>query len=354
MRISGGNDQGNRSQSGFDRLAQQEARKAEKQDQREARRAERKEARQEREIAREAARSERQEKREAMRPAPRPIPVEPDGGIGDGAGPIPFPPEATTLAIGEEDGGGGSFPNDPDGPFPIGGKPIPVEPDGGIGDGAGPIPIDGQPMPVEPDGGIGDGAGPIPFPPEATTLAVGEEDGGGGPFPEDPDGPFPIGGSPMPVEPGGGIGDGAGPIPIGGQPIPVEPDGGIGDGAGPIPIGPTTPIDGPSRGGGLLFLYSLGPNSIGATNVTLNTDGAGTITGPGVDLTLSGGGYNAEGSWVASAGKGSINGDAVTLEQNPDGNAFVASGPGGLADQVSAWISGGRELTAKVIAVAQP
>ena len=82
-----------------------------------------------------------------------PMPVEPDGGIGDGAG----PPEATTLAIGEEDGGGGA------------------------------------PMPVEPDGGIGDGAGPPPF--EATTLALGEEDGGGsfdpGAFPEDPDGPFP-------------------------------------------------------------------------------------------------------------------------------------------------------------------
>ncbi len=36
--------------------------------------------------------------------------------------------------------------------------PFPVEPDGGIGDGAEPLP-DG-PIPVEPDGGIGDGAGP--------------------------------------------------------------------------------------------------------------------------------------------------------------------------------------------------
>ena len=51
--------------------------------------------------------------------------------------------------------------------------PIPVEPDGGIGD---------TPIPVEPDGGIGD--------------------------------------TPIPVEPDGGIGD---------TPIPVEPDGGIGD-----------------------------------------------------------------------------------------------------------------------------
>lgn len=48
------------------------------------------------------------------------------------------------------------------------GEPIPVEPDGGIGDGAQPLPgsddagKDDKPIPVEPDGGIGDGAGPIP------------------------------------------------------------------------------------------------------------------------------------------------------------------------------------------------
>ncbi|MEX0297774.1 MAG: hypothetical protein AB3N28_01795 [Kordiimonas sp.] len=42
------------------------------------------------------------------------------------------------------------------------GEPIPVEPDGGIGDGAKPLPSDPDPIPVEPDGGIGDGAGPIP------------------------------------------------------------------------------------------------------------------------------------------------------------------------------------------------
>lgn len=47
------------------------------------------------------------------------------------------------------------------------GQPIPVEPDGGIGDGAGPIPDADQPIPVEPDGGIGDGApppGPVAVP----------------------------------------------------------------------------------------------------------------------------------------------------------------------------------------------
>lgn len=56
---------------------------------------------------------------------------------------------------------------------------MPVEPDGGIGDGAGPPPfiVDSEErFPVEPDGGIGDGARP----PEVTTLALGEEDGGAG------------------------------------------------------------------------------------------------------------------------------------------------------------------------------
>lgn len=64
---------------------------------------------------------------------------------------------ATTLALGEEDGG------------------VYAPDDSGMAttlalgeeDGTGPIP-------VEPDGGIGDGATPPPF---ATTLAIGEEDG---------------------------------------------------------------------------------------------------------------------------------------------------------------------------------
>ncbi len=122
-----------------------------------------------------------------------PFPVEPDGGIGDGAGPPPF---ATTLAIGEEDGqsytpapgtpttlalgeeDGSAFPKDPDDvtTLAIGEEDnayIPYNPGTvttlaiGEEDGSGPIP-------VEPDGGIGDGAGPPTF---ATTLALGEEDG---------------------------------------------------------------------------------------------------------------------------------------------------------------------------------
>ncbi|SDD79429.1 hypothetical protein [Kordiimonas lacus] len=122
---------------------------------------------------------------------------------------------------------------------------LPMEPDGGIGDGAGPIPT-GDPLPVEPDGGIGDGAGP---PPEGDTE---DTDGTEGP---DGDGTI------MPVEPDGGIGDGAGPPPeaegdaesTDGEVtiLPVEPDGGIGDGAGPPPElepGEGVTIDGGGEG----------------------------------------------------------------------------------------------------------
>ena len=58
--------------------------------------------------------------------------------------------------------------------------PIPVEPDGGIGDGAGPpegqLPADGDaPIPVEPDGGIGDGAGPPGELAEVPSFGVSSE-----------------------------------------------------------------------------------------------------------------------------------------------------------------------------------
>ena len=58
--------------------------------------------------------------------------------------------------------------------------PIPVEPDGGIGDGAGApgdssAPIGDDPIPVEPDGGIGDGAGPPGPPAEAPDFGVSSE-----------------------------------------------------------------------------------------------------------------------------------------------------------------------------------
>ncbi|WP_353569795.1 beta-propeller domain-containing protein [Candidatus Albibeggiatoa sp. nov. BB20] len=78
-----------------------------------------------------------QEQRYYIQPA---IPVDADGGIGDGAKPLP-----------EES--------------------IPVDTDGGIGDGAEPL---SKPIPVDANGGIGDGAEPIPsdFAPEPETPAT--------------------------------------------------------------------------------------------------------------------------------------------------------------------------------------
>lgn len=61
------------------------------------------------------------------------------------------------------------------------GEPIPVEPDGGIGNGGQPLPgsdgdsKDDEPIPVEPDGGIGDGAGPIPSDDFDTIITGGGE-----------------------------------------------------------------------------------------------------------------------------------------------------------------------------------
>lgn len=85
------------------------------------------------------------------------------------AQPIIEEPVVTTLAIGEEDGTG----------F------FPVEPGGGIGDGAGPIPFD--PNAPQPIGGVQGDFERIYIPPDpdnvgqpvndgfATTLAIGEE-----------------------------------------------------------------------------------------------------------------------------------------------------------------------------------
>jgi len=71
--------------------------------------------------------------------------------------PQPVDGVATTLAIGEEDGGYASPSETYATTFAVGEE-----------DGAGPFP-------VEPDGGIGDGAGPIPF--EPGTPPIGEVEG---------------------------------------------------------------------------------------------------------------------------------------------------------------------------------
>lgn len=93
---------------------------------------------------------------------------------------------------------------------------LPPNPNAGENDGNGEGTIaSGEPIPVEPNGGIGDGAIPLPGP----------------------------------IDSGSGIGDGA-------DPIPVEPDGGIGDGAGPIPDGFANTLEGGGEGssGNDLFL----------------------------------------------------------------------------------------------------
>ncbi len=62
--------------------------------------------------------------------------------------------------------------------------PIPVEADGGIGDGAPPLMESSDPMPVEPDGGIGDGAGPIPDSSDQDRLVEADEPFAPTPYPE--------------------------------------------------------------------------------------------------------------------------------------------------------------------------
>ncbi|MFK8114409.1 MAG: hypothetical protein AB8B91_19560, partial [Rubripirellula sp.] len=90
-----------------------------------------------------------------------PIPVEPDGGIGDGAGAIPELADGPTTDVDAND-----IPMEQD-PDDVG-TPIPVEPDGGIGDGAGPIPdldgptTDGGTLDHHPDT-IQGGATPLEF-----------------------------------------------------------------------------------------------------------------------------------------------------------------------------------------------
>lgn len=132
---------------------------------------------------------------------PRPVATQPTYQQPQYQQPIYEQPTATTFAIGEEDGGYSGQPTDN---FATtlavgeedGSGPFPVEPNGGIGDGAGPIPtVQGDFEPVYIDdpsyGGIGTDAGPAPtvqgqFEPiyiddsgfdngGVTTLAIGEE-----------------------------------------------------------------------------------------------------------------------------------------------------------------------------------
>ena len=330
-------------------------------------------------------------------PGGNPIPVEPDGGIGDGAGPIPVDPstggpEATTLAIGEEDGGGGG--------------PIPVEPGGGIGDGAGPIPVD-------PDTGG----------PDVTTLAIGEEDGGGGPV----DGGGPIGGGRdgeiitgtkgndtldgtngddlirgrngddvITTGQGndtvrGGRGDdvisvtGVGDKTINGgkgndtlelkgvqgdyairsqgsgTTIYTSPDGSriVARSIESVRFTGITPPEPPTDPGFVAF-YELQPNALGAQSLNITGDTA-VLEGPGTNFTFTGvdpSGLAFDGPITATGGSGTINGEettAVPVSQFGDAVLTIGSGFNPTGTQpVSAAFANGATLDTTVAAVALP
>lgn len=228
------------------------------------------------------------------------IPVEPDGGVGEGAKPLPLPeplPEPLPFPIDEQ----GNL------------LPIPVEPDGGIGDGAVPLPVliaepqpapvdvagSPVPIPVEPDGGIGDGAGPIP-----TAVPISLDSG------------------PIPVEPDGGIGDGAGPLFVTGAPVdsPAQPfPAGI-----PIEVTPTfiPTIEGTDAGewisgtaGDDVIVAGGGDDEIHVPVGNNQVDG-----GDGIDTLVIYEGYRAEylfavrSDGVTTISGPGLNGETVTID----------------------------------------
>ena len=100
----------------------------------------------------------------------------------------------------------------------------------------------------------------------------------------------------------------------------------------------------------------LEPNDLDATEVILKADGRGAIMGDGVEIVLSGGGFDASGGWMATHGSGRAQGRAVTLVPDADGIAFAFAliGSERLAEIVEARLDDGTVLRAGVIAVAQP
>jgi len=292
---------------------------------------------------------------------------------------------ATTLALGEEDGGG---------------TPIPVEPDGGIGDGAGPIPG-------------------VPDDPIFTTLAIGEEDdGGGAPAPLPPIGGEKITGTRGDDTLTGTDGDdrirsragndtistgqGADEVSAGrGDDVisvtgigDKKIDGGRGhdalelkgqrsdynvdtrssrttvytapDGSritarniesvrflGAVAPEPPAPND-------FVVFYELTPNDLGATSLDVNGNIA-TLRGPNTEFTFTGvdpSGIAADGPIIATGGSGTINGEETTaVALSPFGDAVLTIGSGfnptGTQD-VSAAFANGATLSATVGATALP
>lgn len=100
----------------------------------------------------------------------------------------------------------------------------------------------------------------------------------------------------------------------------------------------------------VLLVYQLGPNQLNAEFVTISDQDKAFITGPEVDIVLSDGGFDQNGYWIASTGKGKIAGEAVTLEPTSEGYVFVTDGEDGVALGVRASIAEGGLFHAPVIA----
>ncbi|WP_370325922.1 hypothetical protein [Euzebya sp.] len=88
------------------------------------------------------------------------------GAGGDPTDPVTEPDSEAPIPV-EPDGGIGDTPSDAD-------TPIPVEPDGGIGTSSSPVGSD-TPIPVEPDGGIGDDGSGAGDPETAPPFGVSAE-----------------------------------------------------------------------------------------------------------------------------------------------------------------------------------
>ncbi len=287
-----------------------------------------------------------------------------------------------------------------DRPQQPGGNPIPVEPDGGIGDGAGPIPVD-------PDTGG----------PDVTTLAIGEEDGGGapigggGPIGGGRDGEFIMGtrgndtldgtngddiisgrngddvittGQGNDSVRGGrgndvisvtGIGDkringGTGNDTLelkgaesdyaiqsrnAGTTIYTSPDGSriVARNIEAVRFTGVTPPEPPSEPG-FTALYELAPNALGVTSLSITGDRA-VLTGPGTNFTYTGvdpSGFAADGPLIATGGSGTINGEettAVPVSQFGDAVLTIGSGFNPTGTQpVSAAFANGATLDTTV------
>lgn len=106
-----------------------------------------------------------------------------------------------------------------------------------------------------------------------------------------------------------------------------------------------------ANGAELSMVFQLGPNLHGAEFVSVATDDTGFITGPEIEVALTGGAVDTEGNWVARRGEGMLKGMKIALEPDADGCAFVSDGEPDNPSTVGARIVGADPLRADVIAV---